>query len=44
MSTDPRDEDQPPPLLGSWRNIYLVLVIELLATTAVLYGITKWLS
>jgi hypothetical protein len=44
MSPEPRDEDQPPPLLGSWRNIYLLLVIELLATTAVLYGLTKWLS
>jgi hypothetical protein len=44
MSTDPRDDDQPPPLLGSWRNIYTVLVVELLATTAVLYGLTRWLS
>jgi hypothetical protein len=44
MSTDPRDEDQPPPLLGSWRNIYSLLALELVATTAILYGLTKWLS
>ncbi len=38
------DEEQPPPLLGSWRRIYAVLVIELLATAGVLYAVTRWLS
>jgi hypothetical protein len=40
----PEPEEQPPPLLGSWRNIYAVLVLELLGTTAVLYALTRWLS
>jgi len=43
LSTDSSEQEQPP-LLGSWRNIYVVLVVELLATTAVLYAMTKWLS
>lgn len=38
------DQEQPPPLLGSWRNIYTVLVVELLVTTALLYALTRWLS
>lgn len=51
MSTDdapapsgPDDAEQPPPLLGSWRAIYAVLVAELLATTALLYALSEWLS
>jgi hypothetical protein len=24
-------EDEPPPILGSWRNLYLLIVAELLA-------------
>lgn len=43
-SPPPSDEEQPPPLLGTWRNIYAVLALELLATTAALYALTKWLS
>lgn len=38
------DGEQPPPLLGTWRNIYAVLVIELFTITALLYALTKWLS
>jgi hypothetical protein len=48
LMTDPNerapDEEQPPPLLGSWRKIYAVLVLELLAVTAALYALTRWLS
>jgi len=48
MSTEPHtrasDEDQPPPVLGTWRNIYLLLIGELLAITALLYAVRLWLS
>lgn len=48
MSAEPEhiasDEEQPPPVLGSWRNIYIVLVGELVATTALLYALRLWLS
>jgi hypothetical protein len=32
----------PPPLLGSWRNLYLLLVAELGALTLVFYALTRW--
>jgi hypothetical protein len=48
MSTEPEpivsDEDEPPPVLGSWRNVYVLLVGELLAITALLYAVKLWLS
>jgi hypothetical protein len=48
MSTEPEpmisDEDEPPPVLGSWRNIYALLIGELLAITALLYALRLWLS
>jgi hypothetical protein len=40
----PPEPEEPPPLLSSWRNIYLLLVIELLFTAAILYALTRWLS
>jgi hypothetical protein len=39
-----QDPEEPPPLLGSWRNLYLVLVVELLLTAALLFALTRWLS
>lgn len=39
-----RDLEEPPPFLGSWRNVYAVLVGELLLTAALLYALTRWLS
>jgi hypothetical protein len=36
--------DQPPPILGSWRRLYLVLAIELALTVLVLYGLARWAS
>ncbi len=38
------EPDDPPPFLGSWRNVYLLLVAELLATAGALYALTRWLS
>jgi hypothetical protein len=40
----PATPEEPPPVLGSWRNIYAFLVVELLVTAAVLYALTRWLS
>lgn len=28
------EEEEPPPLLGSWRNLYLAIVAELLLVIA----------
>jgi hypothetical protein len=38
------DQEQPPPVLRSWRHIYVLLVVELLTITALLYALTRWLS
>ena len=38
------DEQDPPPVLGRWRNVYLLLVLSLGAVVAVLYAATRWAS
>jgi hypothetical protein len=43
--SDPRqlpDSDPPPPLLGSWRNIYLLLLGELALLVAGFYALSRW--
>ena len=39
----PADET-PPPLLGTWRNLYLVVLGELAVLVAVFYALTRWAS
>jgi hypothetical protein len=34
--------DEPPPLLGSWRNLYLLLIVELAAVVAGFALLTWW--
>ena len=36
--------EEPPPVLGYWRNLYLFIVFELGATVAALYALTRWAS
>ena len=36
--------DAPPPLLSSWRNLYVLLLIELGALVAIFYALTLWAS
>jgi hypothetical protein len=36
--------DEAPPFLGTWRNVYVLLVVELLAIAALLYAARLWLS
>jgi len=40
-SRQPLTEDEPVPL-GSWRNLYLLLALELAASIAALYALTRW--
>ena len=45
MTPDPRHaEDEPPPPLGSWGRLYLVVVIELIAVIALLAWLTRRFS
>jgi hypothetical protein len=43
--TPERDEPEaPPPLMGSWRNVYALIVINLAALIALFYALTRWAS
>jgi hypothetical protein len=37
----PEPEDLPP-LLGSWRRLYALVIIELLLCAALLYALARW--
>ena len=38
------DAEAPPPLLGSWRNLYVLVLAELAGLVAVFYALTWWAS
>jgi hypothetical protein len=38
------DRLEPPPLLGSWRNVYALVVAVLAVLIALFYGLTRWAS
>jgi len=43
--TPERDEaNEPPPVLGSWRNVYTLVVLVLAVLIALFYGLTRWAS
>jgi hypothetical protein len=42
VSQDPKDED--PPLLGSWKNLYYVLLAELAVLVILFYALARWAS
>ena len=39
---DPADE--PPPLLGRWRNVYILVVVELAVLVAAFWAFARWAS
>lgn len=36
--------DEPSPFLGSWRNVYVLVAVELGVTVILLYALTRWAS
>ena len=44
MTRDPQKVDEPPPLLGSWRAIYALVLGELALLVVSLYALTRWAS
>ena len=36
--------EDPPPFLGTWRNVYLLVLGELTLVVTLLYAITRWAS
>lgn len=41
MNQEPEEE---PPVLGSWRNLYTLLVVELALITLLSYALERWAS
>jgi hypothetical protein len=37
-------EDDPPPLFGSWKNLYLLVLAELALLVALFAAVTAWAS
>ena len=44
MTPEHDDLRDPPPLLGSWRNVYALVVVVLAALIALFYALTRWAS
>jgi hypothetical protein len=42
--TSPGGADDPPPILGSWRALYLALILELALITIASCLLTWWAS
>lgn len=36
--------EDPPPFLKTWKNVYLLVLVELVVTCAVFYALTRWAS
>lgn len=34
----------PPPVLGSWRNVYVLVAVALCVLIALFYALTRWAS
>ncbi len=37
-------EEPPPPFLGRWRNVYLLVAVELAVLIALFYAFARWAS
>ena len=42
MSVQP--DDEAPPVLGSWRNVYALVLAVLAVLIALFYALTRWAS
>jgi hypothetical protein len=38
------DSSEPPPILGTWRNVYALILIVLAVLIALFYALTRWAS
>ena len=44
MTPGDGDPEAPPPVLGSWRNVYALVVSVLAVLIALFYALTRWAS
>ena len=42
MTSEP--DEEPPPVLGSWRNVYALILSVLAVLIALFYALTRWAS
>jgi hypothetical protein len=40
----PEDAEAPPPVLGSWRNVYALVAAVLAVLVALFHALTRWAS
>ncbi len=39
-----RSEESPPPFLSTWKNVYLLVMVELVVTVVAFWILTRWAS
>jgi hypothetical protein len=39
--SDPRDPEEPPPILGTWRRVYTAVIAWILLLITLFYWFTK---
>jgi hypothetical protein len=44
VTPEPDEPEAAPPILGSWRNVYALVVLVLAALIALFYTLTRWAS
>ena len=44
MSGGQNEAEEKPPVLGSWRNVYLLVVFILGLLIVLFYALTRWAS
>jgi hypothetical protein len=49
VTTDPIESreaaaEEPPPVLSRWRNVYVVVLVELALIVALFWALTRWAS
>ena len=42
MKPEQDERAEPPPLLGTWRNVYALVLAELAVLIALFYALTRW--
>ena len=42
MRPDGEGDDAPPPVFGSWRNVYALVLALLALVIVLLYALTRW--
>ena len=40
--TERTDDEEPPPILGSWKRLYALVLLNLALLIALFYLFTKW--